>query len=207
MPPRQNERYHHGNLRTALVDAATELLRDEGNAALTLRAAARRAGVSQAAPYKHFSDKRDLLAAVAERGFAMLHRRCEHAAAPDDPEQLHKLGEAYVLFALDEPALFRLMFSAELGALDEHPGLAATASATHGLMEQAVRNVLGERTDRQAVESACAGTWSLVHGLAFLLLEDRIRLPTGGRTALIHQVTGDFVLQLRTGGEKAPTPP
>ncbi|MCC5809676.1 MAG: TetR/AcrR family transcriptional regulator [Ectothiorhodospiraceae bacterium] len=191
MSPSQSTGYHHGNLRTALIDAATELLGREGNAALTLRAAARVAGVSQAAPYKHFSDKRALLAAVAERGYTELHHRCELVAGTtrEPHTRLQRLGEAYVRFALENPALFRLMFSAELGSMADHPGLAAAAARAHGLMEDAVRQLVPPST----LETACAGTWSVVHGLACLLLEGRIRLPTGGESQLIHQVTASFV--------------
>src|SRR5215212_3301441 len=99
MPPR-TQPYHHGDLRQALVDAAIELLREGGVDALTLRAAARRAGVSQAAPYRHFADHADLLAAVAADGFARLRDVMIQSArtATGPREGLRELARAYVRF-------------------------------------------------------------------------------------------------------------
>src|SRR5690625_1859557 len=112
--------YHHGDLRETLCDAAEQLLAEGGTANLSLRAAARLSGVSQAAPYAHFKDKQALLAAVGTRGFNRLAdylSRAEHAGAPSDRTRL--LGRAYVAFALDHPMLFRLMFGPELCATDD----------------------------------------------------------------------------------------
>src|SRR3972149_3564682 len=100
--PRSTRRrgsYHHGNLRRALLDAALELVETQGAEALTLRAAARRAGVSPAAPYRHFADKRTLLAAVAEEGFralteAMRQATAAHGAQP--PGRFRALGVSYI---------------------------------------------------------------------------------------------------------------
>ena len=113
-------RYHHGDLRRALVHAAAELLREGGQDALTLRAVARRSGVSHSAPYRHFSDRAALLSAVAAHAFADLVA-CIHAAPPS-PEAA---ATEIVRFALDAPERYRLMSdtlasgqSAVLGALE-----------------------------------------------------------------------------------------
>ncbi|RJG11801.1 TetR/AcrR family transcriptional regulator [Massilia cavernae] len=188
--------YHHGNLRQELVDSAVELLHSEGEEALTLRAVARAAGVSQTAPYRHFSDRGALLAAVAETGFSKLDERCEHALSisggPRD--RLHRLGKAYVQFARDEPALYRLMFGAELGPFkDAYPSLDAGAKRVHDMMRITVEDLMPEGGAPNAdAESACIAAWSLVHGLASLLIDRNINVPANRATALIDSVTSLF---------------
>ena len=106
-------RYHHGDLTRALVDAARRLLEAEGPSALSLRAVAREAGVSPAAPYHHFKDKAELLDAVANEGWEILGRQMGEAkAATIGLQQLTALGIAYVCFARDNPALYRVMYDA-----------------------------------------------------------------------------------------------
>jgi AcrR family transcriptional regulator len=110
---RRRPRYHHGNLPQALRDAALALINEAGADALTLRGAAKRAGVSQAAPYRHFRNKEALLAAVAEEGFRAMAEAMGRRAAPhraDPAGRLRALGRAYVEFATRHPAHFRVMF-------------------------------------------------------------------------------------------------
>ncbi|MFC5577268.1 TetR/AcrR family transcriptional regulator [Lysobacter niabensis] len=188
--------YHHGDLRRELVATATDILRREGGDELTLRAVARAAGVSQTAPYRHFPDKSSLLAAVAETGFSKLDARCEDAlaATAGARNRLHQLGKAYVQFALDEPALFRLMFSAELGKFkDEYPELVAKGKRVHDLMRATVEEILSEADAAKAeLETSCAAAWSLVHGLAFLLIDRGIRASPHETDALVDGVTRLF---------------
>ena len=101
-PKRPKPPYHHGDLRPAMIEAGLKVLRKEGLHALTLRRVAREAHVSPAAPYRHFSDKQALLAAIAESGFRELHRLLETARAkrPGDPDAA---GQAYLAFALKQP--------------------------------------------------------------------------------------------------------
>ncbi|MFC6937680.1 TetR/AcrR family transcriptional regulator [Actinomadura yumaensis] len=110
--PRASAPYHHGDLRAACLQAARELLEEDGSAALSLRAVARRAGVSATAPYRHYADRDALVSAVAAQGYREL---AEHLAAahpsPESPEDLAAVAVAYVRFALDHPALFRVMFA------------------------------------------------------------------------------------------------
>src|SRR5690606_17147113 len=113
--------YHHGNLPAALVDAALEVLESEGIEALTLRELARRVGVTHAAPYRHFKDKAALLAALAAEGFARLSRAVEARRG----EGIAGAAEAYLRFAADHPAHFRLMFAPERAA---DPAVSAAAS-------------------------------------------------------------------------------
>lgn len=188
--------YHHGDLQRELVAAAMDILRSEGGGELTLRAVARAAGVSQTAPYRHFNDKSALLAAVAETGFSKLDARCRDAlsAAEGSSDRLHRLGIAYVQFALDEPALFRLMFGAELGQFkDEHPDLVAGSKRVHDMMRTAVEDLLSEaEVSRSEVEASCIAAWSLVHGLALLLIDRSIKAPAHKTHALIGSVTQLF---------------
>src|SRR5215217_151305 len=115
--------YHHGNLRPALLRAADKILEKEGVAALSLREAARQAGVSHNAPYRHFADRQSLLAALAAEGFELL-------AAAMRGHSGKEMGEAYVRFALEHPQRFRLMFSGML-PITKHAHLREAASATY----------------------------------------------------------------------------
>src|ERR1041384_4118115 len=101
-------RYHHGDLRRALVEAARRLLESEGPSALSLRAVAREAGVSPAAPYHHFKDKAELLDAVAQEGWDLLNVQMREAKdkAETVRAQMNALGVAYVCFARENPALY-----------------------------------------------------------------------------------------------------
>lgn len=189
-------RYHHGNLRDDLLAAALELLRGGNEEAVTLRAVARRAGVSQTAPYRHFSDKGALLAAVAETGFAQLDLRCKSvlSTAVGPEQRLHRLGTAYVQFALAEPALYRLMFGAELGPFKrKYPVLAAGAKQVHDLLRTTVAALLPDAAASAGeVETACVAAWSLVHGLASLLIDRNVERPASQVSAMVGQVTALF---------------
>ena len=163
-PPRP---YHHGNLRETLLAAADALLADQGLQALTLREVARAAGVSHAAPYHHFTNLDELLAAVAARSFDGLTQAMARAAAhPDAREALLRVGEAYVGHALRQPAHFRLMFGPLLARKAEFPLLARSARESFVLLlEAAERYAPGE-----GAAWALAG-WSLGHGFAHLAMD------------------------------------
>jgi AcrR family transcriptional regulator len=161
--------YHHGDLRAALVRAAMELLEESGEAALSLRAVARRAGVSAAAPYRHYADREALVSAVAAVGYRELAERLATAhPSPSTPDQLARVATAYVQFALERPALFRIMFT-EPCDRDNDERIAATAAVS-----QYVRAIV-ERTFPQAdAEALATAIWALVHGLAFLYLDGKL---------------------------------
>src|SRR6476620_574589 len=115
--PHSHERpYHHGDLRRAIVKAALEILRETQSLEFSLRELARRAEVSHNAPYKHFADKRELLAAVSAAGFAMLTKRMARAIAGrgNAREQLFAMLRAHIDHGVDNPALYRLMFGVYL---------------------------------------------------------------------------------------------
>src|SRR5277367_6148177 len=102
--------YHHGDLRRALLRAAIVIIEREGPSALSLRAVAREAGVSPAAPYHHFKDKSDLLNAIAEAGFEALGDAIKAAVTADTENKMGTIGVAYVKFARENPALYRVMY-------------------------------------------------------------------------------------------------
>jgi AcrR family transcriptional regulator len=181
MPP-ANATYHHGDLRAACLSAALELLDEGGATALSLREVARRAGVSAAAPYRHYADREALVSAVAAVGYEQLAERLAAAhPAPSTPEQLARVGVAYVEFALEQPALFRLMFS-EPCDRDNEERVAATAAVSLYLREIVARCF--PRADPEALAPAI---WALVHGLAFLHLDGRLDAST--QSAVADRVT------------------
>ncbi len=157
--------YHHGALPEALLQAAGELLEAHGPAALSLRETARRAGVSHAAPYRHYKDREALLAAVAAEGF----QRLEGAISAGPRPGAEAMGLAYVRFALAHPQRFRLMFGGVLGT-HEHPELRESAARAFSRLVDAFAALGGDRDARVAAAAA----WSLVHGLSQLLLEGHL---------------------------------
>jgi len=170
--------YHHGDLRAALVHAAMELLEESGEADLSLRAVARRAGVSPSAPYRHYADREALVSAVAALGYRELAERLAAAhPSPSTPEQLANVAIAYVQFALERPALFRIMFG-EPCDRDNDERVAATAAVS------AYVRSIAQRTFPQAdAEALSTAIWALVHGLAFLYLDGKLDTPTSSAVA------------------------
>ncbi|MGI9164285.1 MAG: TetR/AcrR family transcriptional regulator [Mycobacterium sp.] len=158
---------HHGDLRRALISAALDLIAESDADELTLRAVARRAGVSSAAPYHHFVDKNALLAAVARDGFESLGEvQLEVLASPGSPrEQLERLVGGYVLFALRHPTHYRLMFRTPPSAVEgaEAAALREVALGTFGRLVDAVNAVNGGLSTQEAARRALLG-WATAHG-------------------------------------------
>ena len=193
--------YHHGDLREALLKAAESILEREGPAGLTLRAAAREAGVSHAAPTHHFGDMGGLLSELAAEGFrrfgAFLAAAAEAEKTPT--ERLDAMGEAYVEFARRYPGLFLLMFRSE--RLDvSRPALRDAIKASFQTLSGGVAEQLSENPARAAAPLATiAGivrSWAMVHGFAMLLIDHRLddileALPPGvDARALLRAVLG-----------------
>lgn len=162
--------YHHGNLRAALLSEARTLLEEEGPAALSLRELARRAGVAAPSVYHHFASLDAIAVALAEAGFAELAARLE--GAPTNAKgQLSGVGLAYVRFAMVNPGLYRLMFG---------DGLAKSSAGSetlHGLRQRAHERVkagLRKRLPEEDVPTAALFLWSVVHGLALLMIDGQI---------------------------------
>lgn len=164
--------YHHGNLKAALIAAATELLEREGAEALSFRAVARAAGVSQSAPYNHFTGKEDLLATVAEAGFCALGAAQEAVAAgmPAGETCVIGLGLDYIGFAADHPQLYRLMFGVGVPDWHAHPQVSAAKQATFAPIRAALSAYL-PAAPAAICESAAVAAWGLAHGLAMLRID------------------------------------
>src|ERR1700746_1303473 len=131
--------YHHGNLREALIQAALDLIAKKGPAGFTFADAARSAGVSSAAPYRHFRDRDALIADVARRGFELFAAHLDHAwndGRPDPFAAFEHIGRAYLPFARDEPAYYSAMFEAGL-SFDDDPALRQTADRSFAVLRQA----------------------------------------------------------------------
>lgn len=159
--------YHHGDLRKALHSAAASLLEEKGLAALSLRAVARRAGVSHAAPYRHYANHEALLVELAVEGFAELGAAIASAASTPDNrmDRITGIGGAYIRFASSHPALTQLMFGPQIPNRNSIPALTEAAVA------------IGAEIDTALNDPALGlAVWAAVHGLAMLIVENVIDL-------------------------------
>ncbi|HXL98827.1 MAG TPA: TetR/AcrR family transcriptional regulator [Rhizomicrobium sp.] len=159
--------YHHGDLRNALLDAARAVLEKDGIGEFSLRAVARRAGVSHTAPYRHFPNNEALLVELATEGFAELNAGIVAAAAApaQEADRIAAIGAAYMRFVATRPALARLMFGPQLPNRHDFPALSQAADA--------IGSEIGAALNDMALGLA---VWAAVHGLAMLILEDVIDL-------------------------------
>ncbi|MDF3605641.1 TetR/AcrR family transcriptional regulator [Paracoccus sp. DMF-8] len=164
--------YHHGNLKQALVDATVGLIEEKGPLAFTLTEAARRAGVSAAAPYRHFASRDDLLAEVARQGFVEFTERLEAAHAQGDPHPvvaIQRLGTAYLLFAQQRPGLYMAMFESGSNALDGERTSAEAQHAYQILYRAADALFQGVEVSQRVSTSLVANHfWSISHGIVEL---------------------------------------
>ncbi len=186
--------YHHGSLREALIDAAHELVSVSGTDGFTMADACRAAGVSTAAPYRHFSDREDLINALASKGFTILSERTQTAldAHPlGSTEAIIAMGQAYVQFAIDESALFRIMFGRP-GHTHDGP----VDSECFGILLKAVENFLSVHPAlKQPVMSVAVPLWTIVHGAASLLIDQNfaVMAPDTDVDALVAETTQRFL--------------
>lgn len=159
--------YHHGDLRNALLEAARQILEQQTLADLSLRAVARRAGVSHAAPYRHFPNHEALLVEMAREGFAELRSYIAEAAVVPcaESERITKIGAAYMRFVARRPELASLMFGPQLPNRDAFPDLGDAADA--------IGTEIGNALHDSALGLA---VWASVHGLAMLILRNVIDL-------------------------------
>jgi AcrR family transcriptional regulator len=175
--------YHHGDLRAALMSAALSLIDEHGVKGLALSDAAHLAGVSVAAPYRHFKDKEALLAEIAAEGFTMFRDALAHASqshpAQNQPEdkvkRLVEMGVAYVDFALHHRSHFQVMW--ESGIIQaNHPEMQQTAQQAYRLLEDAANGLL-PRAHPSRQQALVRAAWSLVHGYAMLTLAGELPAP------------------------------
>ena len=176
--------YHHGNLREALVEAALELIAAKGPAGFTVAEAARAAGVSPAAPYRHFRDADALLAEVALRGFDRFAERLAKAwnkGRPEPVRAFEDLGRAYLAFARDVPAFYAAMFDSRIAA-ENHPGLQTASDSAFAVLREAADQVSATLPTGRRPPSLMMALhiWALSHGIASLFVREgasRRKLP------------------------------
>jgi AcrR family transcriptional regulator len=168
----QRDTYHHGDLKRALTEAALALVKEKGPKGFTLREVARRAGVSAAAPYRHFSDRAQLLAAAATLGFVQLHETLSDAAAETDDliQQVLGMGRAYVRWAVAHPDYYQVMFGSELDKSDKPELLTAGARAFDDLLDAIVRCQQAKLVPAGDPREIAGPTWSLLHGVSMLTI-------------------------------------
>lgn len=176
-------RYHHGDLRNALIDAAATIVELRGLEELSLRAAARRAGVSQTAPYRHFQDKEALIAAVAADGFLMLSEDLEAAASSEADVML--IAKAYFRFAQDHPARFQLMFGRDISDRSAHQVLVDAQDQLRNQLER-----VSYTRDGDAL-------WAALHGIADLAVSGAVPLSDGD---LASEAKLDHILETVLSG-------
>ncbi|MEM0905973.1 MAG: TetR/AcrR family transcriptional regulator [Pseudomonadota bacterium] len=189
MKQQAKKRYHHGDLKPALIEAGLNILEEEGLDSLSMRAIAARVGVSHTAPKNHFNGLHGLLAAIAAEGFrrhAAEMRQGVEDAAPGR-ERLHHAAQGYVRFAHNNPALFRLMFSPRF-QLKSDPELAAAGEESYRVLEEIAQGLEWDRPGPEAPPLEGLRTelmlWSMVHGYASLLNEGHMRRGADGAPVL-----------------------
>lgn len=166
--------YHHGDLRAGLVEATRQLVEEKGPDRFSVSDACRSAGVSTAAPYRHFADREEMLTAVAMEGMDRFYDAMRVAEAPHPHgslEAIIALGQSYVDFAAREPGVFRLIFG-----LSQRQGPSAEKSEKgmqiYGVLLAQLAAYMGHASVDEAVQERAFPLWTVVHGLAFLLIDD-----------------------------------
>lgn len=203
-PPAQGRtkpegQWHHGDLRAALIAWGTHLLDTEGIAGMSMRAAARLAGVSQGAPAHHFQDRNGLLAAIAAKGFrdmvALRLTRLEAVDPGDAPARLRALILGYVEFAQAHPARFHLMFGPQIERRDQYPELLQESGASFDLLRRAIGSMVpAPQVGTLSEEELAFAVWAATHGVATLTAQSR-KLPISATQRPSSQRLSEIVVQ------------
>jgi AcrR family transcriptional regulator len=188
--------YHHGNLKEALLQAALGLIAEKGAAGFTFADAARMAGVSPAAPYRHFRDRDELLSSIAQRGFEMFESALNAAwddGRPDTVTAFERVGKAYLKFAREEPAFYSAMFESGL-SIDINPALQAAGERAFGIIRAAAERLAAlapPGVTRPPALMMALHIWSMSHGVASLFARGdgaRRKLPMSAEDLLEAEV-------------------
>jgi AcrR family transcriptional regulator len=204
---RRERSYHHGDLPTALIVEARRMLEQAGPESISFRAIARGAGVSQTAPYNHFTSKEHLLATLATIGFRELEASQAAAAkgAGTINERIDGLGRAYVRFACGHPQLYRLMFGVGMSNWRAREEVAQAKKASFRPLQEALATSLATSRGNSAAaaETAAVAAWALAHGLSMLLIDGALDVPHNVDAAemLVARVIAWLVARLEAGGE------
>ena len=193
------------DLRQKVLKGSLALIEEGGLDRLSLREAARKAGVSHQAPYHYFADREAILAAIAGEGFAKLGQALMRAAGSgsDPVKAVEAMGKAYVDFAIRHPAYFQVMFRADAVPLDRYPDVRKQEEEAFGALVEGVDKALtGQPAEtRRAIAIAA---WAMVHGLATLILEGSLArkagVPKSRQKQLAEEVIGTFTSLLARHG-------
>jgi AcrR family transcriptional regulator len=198
---KKRETYHHGDLSNALVAAAIELISKGNSEQITLREVSRRVGVNHRAVYRHFADLTALLAAVAEQGYRQLI-----VALQDSLSSLKRVGPerrleavacAYVAFAIDNPAHYRIMFGRRLNEDGRFPVLEEVAQQAYEILDAEVQaGIDAGRFEARPRRELVFAFWSLAHGFASLTLSRRIKLKRALLEPYVRQIVAPFIAGL-----------
>ncbi|WP_055082310.1 TetR/AcrR family transcriptional regulator [Jannaschia donghaensis] len=197
----KKKNYHHGDLRGQLLEAVRALIEESGLDGFSIAEACRRAGVSTAAPYKHFTDRHDIIRGVvllAMERLRLAMRAAADAHAPDAPARVAAIGQAYVDFARAEPGMFGAMF----GLAETHGGddaeMTACGDATFGIVVEVVADRLNRSVDDADAKARAYALWCFVHGHSFLVLDAKMP-PDGAHPAedVLLRMIGDAMLTPR----------
>jgi AcrR family transcriptional regulator len=188
--------YHHGNLKEALLQAALDLIAEKGAAGFTFADAARMAGVSPAAPYRHFRDRDELLSSIAQRGFEQFEAALSQAwddGRPDTVTAFERVGKAYLAFARSEPSFYSAMFESAL-PIDANPALLAASERAFAVIRAAAERLAAlapPGTPRPPALMMALHIWSMSHGVASLFARGdkaRRKLPMSAEELLEAEV-------------------
>jgi AcrR family transcriptional regulator len=195
-PGRTERGYHHGNLKEALLQAALELIATKGAAGFTFADAARIAGVSPAAPYRHFRDRDELLSNIAQRGFEQFESALSEAwddGRPDTVSAFERVGKAYLAFAREKPAFYSAMFESGLAA-DVSAPLQAAGERAFAVIRAAAERLAAlapPGSPRPPALMMALHIWSMSHGVASLFARGdaaRRKLPMSAEELLEAEV-------------------
>jgi len=169
------KKYHHGDLKNALIRAGVEILYKDGVHGLSLRKVAQKAGVSHTAPYSHFADKQALIAAISTEGFRIIYEKLDDAIRRYHGNPLRQLVEgayAYIQFALSDPAHFKVTLSSVLEREKDYPAFVEMSDKSYGRVIEIVETCQAAGLVRRGpVDIEAVSVWSMVHGFVSLLLE------------------------------------
>jgi AcrR family transcriptional regulator len=192
-------KYHHGDLKEALVQSACTCCEESGFEKISLRSIAKEANVSQTAPYRHFKTKVDLLAAVAQCGFDELREKMERSAQKtkglNGKEQFFEMGLAYLEFGLEKQNTYDLMNHTSIH-FGDYPDLIESSEATFTLLVNAVRRIKPELSEEELM-SECIKAWAMIGGLVQILRKDSANLDSSAGRAieLVKQNVKKFLVQ------------
>lgn len=195
--------YHHGDLRNALLAATADLVRERGARGFSVSEAARRVGVSSSAPYRHFADRDDMLAAAALAGFVELEERFERLRLEDGfVGTAMRIADEYVRFAREDPARFEVMFAHGIDKAGHAELLQQTCR-----IQARLEAVLGRHLPTGEASRRAAEIWSLAHGVAELVLGGNVQhvLPEDGVGDLARSVSSAWARGVSGAGGAEPT--